>query len=454
MAFATRRTSTSATCRRLRTRRPAIAVGRRIGWAPRVDAELASCWPAVPADGDDLAGIPDDEDGIEFVTPFTAGGTATIVATASRNNGYLQGWVDWNNDGDFNDVGERIITNRLLQTDAEPERRQLCRAGQCRWPGLCCGSATASLPTASTPSARRRAGAVGEVEDYLRRVPALPAVIAGTPADFDQDGDVDGVDFLAWQRNWAARPARRRPGRRQRRRRGQRRRPEPRGRRPSARRVGQAARPHGRLRRRQDVDGADFLAMQRNLAPRPAPPWPGDGNRDGRVNAADVAPGSRRSASTRRRPRRRPRRSRHRPPSSSGESSADVGAASAVAGSAVESLTRRASRTRTLQAAPLRPRGRRAAAGRRVDLASRFDVDVGRTDRCASWFRRSSPTRGAGAPWRTTSFAPRSGVRGPVWLASPARLAGRSGRRDGRGDSRRCDEAFAALADHVEWPLG
>jgi hypothetical protein len=41
----------------------------------------------------------------------------------------------------------------------------------------------------------------GEVEDYLKTIPVAPAVVAGMPADFDQDEDVDGFDFLAWQRN-------------------------------------------------------------------------------------------------------------------------------------------------------------------------------------------------------------------------------------------------------------
>ena len=53
------------------------------------------------------------EDGLSF-SMMLPGTTSQLTAIASRNGGYLQGWIDWNNDGDFNDPGERIITNRLL----------------------------------------------------------------------------------------------------------------------------------------------------------------------------------------------------------------------------------------------------------------------------------------------------------------------------------------------------
>lgn len=59
--------------------------------------------------GDDTTGI-DDEDGITF--PILAQGqTATITATVAGVGGYLQGWIDWNGDGDFADIGEQVATN-------------------------------------------------------------------------------------------------------------------------------------------------------------------------------------------------------------------------------------------------------------------------------------------------------------------------------------------------------
>jgi subtilisin family serine protease len=166
----------------------------------RVDAELVTSSSPI-ADGDDITGIPDDEDGIEFLTPLTAGGTATIRATANRNTGYLQAWADWNNDGDFNDVGERIITNRLLRDVASQNEISFAvpaGAGANVFIRFRYGEFATGANAISTPTGQ---ALTGEVEDYLRTVPAAPAVIAGVPSDFDQDEDVDGFDFLAWQRN-------------------------------------------------------------------------------------------------------------------------------------------------------------------------------------------------------------------------------------------------------------
>lgn len=61
---------------------------------------------------DDNSGI-DDESGITFITSITAGLDVALDALASTE-GYLSGWVDWNQDGDFADAGEQIITDELL----------------------------------------------------------------------------------------------------------------------------------------------------------------------------------------------------------------------------------------------------------------------------------------------------------------------------------------------------
>jgi hypothetical protein len=170
-----------------------------------VDGELAgnNVLDGEDATGDDLNGV-DDEDGVTF-SPLIAGSSATLTVTASKFNGFLQGWVDWNNDGDFADVGERIITDELLTQGVN--------------------TLTVNVPigvTATNVYARFRYGeashepsglpraidspwgkaAIGEVEDYRVAVtPVVGSLIAGMPADFDQDDDVDGSDFLTWQRN-------------------------------------------------------------------------------------------------------------------------------------------------------------------------------------------------------------------------------------------------------------
>jgi hypothetical protein len=53
-----------------------------------------------------------DDDGItRFGTWMdgTNGGKVTVVATCPSNPCYLSAWIDWNNDNDFNDSGERIL---------------------------------------------------------------------------------------------------------------------------------------------------------------------------------------------------------------------------------------------------------------------------------------------------------------------------------------------------------
>ena len=42
---------------------------------------------------------------------MTEGQTASITATVTGAGGYLQGWIDWNGDGDSADAGEQIATN-------------------------------------------------------------------------------------------------------------------------------------------------------------------------------------------------------------------------------------------------------------------------------------------------------------------------------------------------------
>ncbi len=68
------------------------------------------------ADADDLNGI-DDEDGITFVGSLQQGGTGnvTVVATAA---GLLQGWIDFNDDGDWADVDEQVFLDQPVVAGA------------------------------------------------------------------------------------------------------------------------------------------------------------------------------------------------------------------------------------------------------------------------------------------------------------------------------------------------
>ncbi|RMF39161.1 MAG: hypothetical protein D6753_14465 [Planctomycetota bacterium] len=90
------------------------------------DSEQASQFSDT-ALGDDLNGptdangnVIDDEDGVVLSRPLVAGSTNNrISVTATNTTGapaFLQGWVDFNQDGDFNDIGEQIITDFELGT--------------------------------------------------------------------------------------------------------------------------------------------------------------------------------------------------------------------------------------------------------------------------------------------------------------------------------------------------
>ncbi len=75
---------------------------------PEIDGQ-----PSAMADGDDLRGS-DDEDGVRLLSPVVPGATVTFEVTATNTtstNAFLQAFIDFNRDGDFNDLGEQIGTD-------------------------------------------------------------------------------------------------------------------------------------------------------------------------------------------------------------------------------------------------------------------------------------------------------------------------------------------------------
>jgi len=88
-----------------------------LGTAPDADT---NGMPTALADGDNVSGS-NDEQGITPVTTaswsdgtVTSGHGGSIQANVT-GSGWLVGWVDWNHDGDFLDVGEFVV-NRALTT--------------------------------------------------------------------------------------------------------------------------------------------------------------------------------------------------------------------------------------------------------------------------------------------------------------------------------------------------
>lgn len=71
--------------------------------------------PNAVAEGDDATGapVPDDEDGVTVPEVLRLGKSAQIVVQASTA-GYLNTWMDFNADGDWDDLGERVFADRQL----------------------------------------------------------------------------------------------------------------------------------------------------------------------------------------------------------------------------------------------------------------------------------------------------------------------------------------------------
>ncbi len=88
---------------------------------PAIDGEPDG-QPTPGADGDDVNGVPDDEDGVAFntgaVPMVTACGvsnlTVTLAAPVGVTQARLDAWVDYDGDGIFNEPRDRVATGAIL----------------------------------------------------------------------------------------------------------------------------------------------------------------------------------------------------------------------------------------------------------------------------------------------------------------------------------------------------
>ncbi len=71
--------------------------------------------PSADALGDDAGGLLDDEDGVTF-TGGIAAGTSAPVSIASSGPGFVDAWIDFNADGDWDDPGEQIFASQPVVT--------------------------------------------------------------------------------------------------------------------------------------------------------------------------------------------------------------------------------------------------------------------------------------------------------------------------------------------------
>ena len=389
-----------------------------------VDSELDGK-PSAGADGDDTFGVA-DEDGITF-DPIIAGATTHLLVKANQS-GYLQGWIDWNNDGDFSDVGERVLKDK----------------------GLVAGDNHVFISVPATANvaqvyARFRFGAFGidsingaatfgEVEDYRLNV-AVPvaAQAIGLAADADADGDVDGFDFLTWQRNLGKTSATQSQG--------------------DATIDGQVngadltklkqsfgastvaavstAPPTGDFDSNGFVDGLDFLQWQRGLGIAHPSVGAGDGNHDGKVDGGDMTVFRQQF----------------------GQGSASVLAS--VSASAVASESRGGTISR-LSDATLGDAGESMQAefgGRPFFVASARSpiADLGADSVLVRKLARDAEADSVPA-WHTAVNHDRDRAFEDL-LGSRRRQGLRSELEPSAGDETDADEAFALFADHFEQPL-
>jgi hypothetical protein len=92
-----------------------------------IDGE-ANGQPTAGADGDDLDFVDNDEDGMRFVTQPIPGRDAQVNIFVKQDGlmanrpvqGFVQMWIDWNQDGDWKDAGEWVIKNFEPQRGDNP----------------------------------------------------------------------------------------------------------------------------------------------------------------------------------------------------------------------------------------------------------------------------------------------------------------------------------------------
>ncbi len=144
----------------------------------KVDAD-PDAQPSALADADDLHGMNDD-DGVVFNKSLVPGVSSTIDVTVTAPAGaVLNGWIDFNADGDWNDVGEHVANDVAVV------------AGK--------NTVSVNVPAGASPGftfARFRLNSTGklavggpasdgEVEDYRIRIRPVAPVITTTASVFD-----------------------------------------------------------------------------------------------------------------------------------------------------------------------------------------------------------------------------------------------------------------------------
>jgi hypothetical protein len=148
--------------------------------------------PSATATGDDAVAAPavDDEDGVVLSGSITRGASVGIPITVTGAAGIVNAFIDWNNNGTLNDVGETYSlvfavagTQNLMLTVPNGATTGVPLGARFR-----VSSAGGLGPTGLAPD--------GEVEDYLITVNSPPT--AARLAYFSANSDGNGAVQLTW----------------------------------------------------------------------------------------------------------------------------------------------------------------------------------------------------------------------------------------------------------------
>ncbi|MCC6508556.1 MAG: tandem-95 repeat protein, partial [Pirellulaceae bacterium] len=169
-----------------------------------ISQNVAILGSLVDADGDatptPLADGDSGDDGVTFGSALNPSGLfnrhiATDVTVTMSSAGFVDGWIDFNGDGDWTDPGEQVLTSVEFTAD------QLVRTFQITVP------ANAPIPaTATTAFARFRSSTIGgllpiglatdgEVEDYrITVVPGTPPTAVNDTYSVNEDSSLTTTD--------------------------------------------------------------------------------------------------------------------------------------------------------------------------------------------------------------------------------------------------------------------
>ncbi len=159
-------------------------IGVRIALPSATDASIATAFrdainaaigagrlhlPMVTQSGNELRILADDEDGVQFQGVFNPASPPVTVTITASNAGYIDAWVDWNQDNDFDDEGEKMI-NSIFVVPGENTFTFATPAG------AVVGYTTARFRLSSTGGLTPAGLAIGgEVEDHVIEI------VAGDP---------------------------------------------------------------------------------------------------------------------------------------------------------------------------------------------------------------------------------------------------------------------------------